>query len=200
MPCGMNLELGWEGLGRVVRSKDRSKDVSAQDEIHADVRLLPVLPEETMKDILRRVLEADGWKRESDGSMTKVIDGVTAELEADASKITLRAIEKKTVTVTEQRVFDKDTSDREIDETLDAAASARLERAAQSEREALSRAAVARLLGAEPTLRAQVQSALNKVYREALEQRAKQLGQVEWVNEQGDPSSGSYEVTLVVKA
>ena len=37
------------------------------------------------------------------------------------------------------------------------------------------------------------------IYREALERRAKQLGEVEWVREQGDPG-GNYEVTLVVKA
>ena len=71
--------------------------------------------------------------------------------------------------------------------------------AAKAEEEALSRAAVARLLGAEPSLREQIQTALNKVYREALEKRAKQFGAVEWVKEQGDPG-GNYEVTLVVKA
>lgn len=199
MPCGMNLELGWEGLGRIVRSKDRSQDVSAQDEIHIDVRLLPVLPEDEMREILRRVLEGDGWSRQPDGSLTKTIDGVQAELDADASKVVLRAVEKKTVTVTERRGFDKDTSDEQIDKELDEGAKTQLDRAAKAEQEALSRAAVAKLLGAEPTLREQIQTALNKVYREALEKRAKQLGAVEWVKEQGDPG-GNYEVTLVVKA
>jgi|LNFM01.1.fsa_nt_gb hypothetical protein len=195
----MNLELGWEGLGRIVRSKDRSQDVSAQDEIHIDVRLLPVLPEDEMREILRRVLEGDGWSRQPDGSLTKTIDGVQAELDADASKVVLRAVEKKTVTVTERRGFDKDTSDEQIDKELDEGAKTQLDRAAKAEQEALSRAAVAKLLGAEPTLREQIQTALNKVYREALEKRAKQLGAVEWVKEQGDPG-GNYEVTLVVKA
>jgi FtsH ternary system domain X5 len=199
MPCGMNLELGWEGLGRIVRSKDRSQDVSAQDEIHVDVKLLPVLPEDQMRDILRRVLEADGWSKREDGSLTKNIDGVVAQLEPDGSKVVLRAVEKKTVTVSERRGFDKDTSDEEIDKQLDEGLSDQLKRATKAEEDALTRAAVAKLLGAEPSLREQLQTALNKVYREALEQRAKQLGQVEWVKEQGDPG-GNYEVTLVVKA
>jgi hypothetical protein len=199
MPCGMNLELGWEGLGRIVRSKDRSQDVSAQDEIHVDVKLLPVLPEDQMRDILRRVLEADGWSKREDGSLTKSIDGVVAQLEPDGSKVVLRAVEKKTVTVSERRGFDKDTSDEEIDKQLDQGLSDQLKRATKAEEDALTRAAVAKLLGAEPSLREQLQTALNKVYREALEQRAKQLGQVEWVKEQGDPG-GNYEVTLVVKA
>ncbi len=199
MPCGMNLELGWEGLGRIVRSKDRSQDVSAQDEIHVDVKLLPVLPEDQMRDILRRVLEADGWSKREDGSLTKNIDGVVAQLEPDGTKVVLRAVEKKTVTVSERRGFDKDTSDEEIDKQLDEGLSDQLKRATKAEEDALTRAAVAKLLGAEPSLREQLQTALNKVYREALEQRAKQLGQVEWVKEQGDPG-GNYEVTLVVKA
>jgi hypothetical protein len=195
----MNLELGWEGLGRIVRSKDRSQDVSAQDEIHVDVKLLPVLPEDQMRDILRRVLEADGWSKREDGSLTKNIDGVVAQLEPDGTKVVLRAVEKKTVTVSERRGFDKDTSDEEIDKQLDQGLSDQLKRATKAEEDALTRAAVAKLLGAEPSLREQLQTALNKVYREALEQRAKQLGQVEWVKEQGDPG-GSYEVALVVKA
>jgi hypothetical protein len=195
----MNLELGWEGLGRIVRSKDSSRDVSASDEIHVDVRLLPVLPEDEMKEILRKVMEADGWTRREDGSLTKDLQGVVAELEPDASKIVLRAEAKKTVTVTERRAFDKDTREEEMDKELDKAATDQLERAVKAEQDALSRAAVARLIGAEPTLREQMQTALNKVYREALERRAKQLGEVEWVREQGDPG-GNYEVTLVVKA
>jgi glycyl-tRNA synthetase beta subunit len=199
MACGMNLELGWEGLGRIVRSKDRSQDVSAQDEIHIDVKLLPVLSEEQMREILRRVLEADGWSKQEDGSLTKNIEGVVAQLEPDASRVVLRAVEKKTIIVTERRRFDKDTNDEEIDEQLEKGLTDQMERAKKAQEEALSRVAVAKLLGAEPSLREQVQTALNKVYREALEQRAKQLGSIEWVKEQGDPG-GNYEVTLVVKA
>lgn len=195
----MNLELGWEGLGRIVRSKDRSQDVSAQDEIHIDVKLLPVLPEEQMRDILRRVLEADGWTKQEDGSLTKNIEGVVAQLEPDASRVVLRAVEKKTITVTERRGFDKDAKDEDIDQQLEKGLDDQLARATKAQEEALTRAAVAKLLGAEPSLREQIQTALNKVYREALEQRAKQLGSVEWVKEQGDPG-GNYEVTLVVKA
>lgn len=199
MPCGMNLELGWEGLGRIVRSKDRSQDVSAQDEIHVDVKLLPVLPEDQMRELLRKVLEGEGWSRQDDGSMTKSIDGVIAQLEPDGSRVVLRAVEKKTVTVTERGAFDKEASDESIDQQLDERLKDQMARAAKAQEEALTRQAVARLLGAEPSLREQLQTALNKVYREALEQRAKQLGQVEWVKEQGD-ASGNYEVTLVVKA
>jgi glycyl-tRNA synthetase beta subunit len=195
----MNLELGWEGLGRIVRSKDRSQDVSAQDELHIDVKLLPVLSEEQMREILRRVLEADGWSKQEDGSLTKNIEGVVAQLEPDASRVVLRAVEKKTIIVTERRRFDKDTKDEEIDEQLEKGLTDQMERAKKAQEEALSRVAVAKLLGAEPSLREQVQTALNKVYREALEQRAKQLGSIEWVKEQGDPG-GNYEVTLVVKA
>lgn len=195
----MNLELGWEGLGRIVRSKDRSQDVSAQDEIHIDVKLLPVLPEEQMRDILRRVLEADGWTKQEDGSLTKNIEGVVAQLEPDASRVVLRAVEKKTITVTERRGFDKDAKEEDIDQQLEKGLDDQLARATKAQEEALTRAAVAKLLGAEPSLREQIQTALNKVYREALEQRAKQLGSVEWVKEQGDPG-GNYEVTLVVKA
>lgn len=199
MPCGMNLELGWEALGRIVRSKDQSKDVSASDEIHIDVKLLPIVNEAQMQTLLRKVLEADGWKKQTDGSLTKDVDGVVATLAPDTSEIVLRAKETKSVTVTQQGVFEKDTSEEEIEKSLEKQASTQLDAAAKREQERINREVVARLLGVEPAMRDQVQTALNKVYREALEQRAKELGNLEWVREQGSPD-GSYEVTLVVKA
>ena len=199
MPCGMNLELGWEGLGRIVRSKDQSQDVSASDEIHIDVKLLPIVNDGQMQTLLRKVLEADGWKKQPDGSLTKEVDGVVASLAPDTSEIVLRAKEKKSVTVTQQGVFEKDTSEEEIEKSLAKQANAQLDAVAKREQERLNREVVARLLGVEPAMRDQVQTALNKVYREALEQRAKELGNLEWVREQGSPD-GSYEVTLVVKA
>lgn len=195
----MNLELGWEGLGRIVRSKDSSKEVSAQDEIHINVKLLPIVSEEQMKAILRKVLGSDGWKKQPDGSMTKDVDGVEASLAPDASEIVLRSKSTQSVTVSQRGVFDKDTSEEEIDKELSKQAAATLDAAAKREQERINREVVARLLGAEPSMREQVQTALNKVYREALEQRAKELGELEWVREQGSPD-GNYEVTLVVKA
>jgi hypothetical protein len=195
----MNLELGWDGLGRIVRSKDQSKDVSAQDEVHINVKLLPILSDAQMRELLRKVLQADGWRQQADGSLSKNVDGVEAVLPAEGSELVLRAKQNTSVTVTQRGYFEKDASDEEVDKALSEQAAAALEQAAKREQERVSREVVARLLGVEPSMREQLQTALNKVYREALEQRAKQLGELEWVREQGSPD-GSYEVTLVVKA
>ncbi|MDP3277669.1 MAG: hypothetical protein Q8Q09_20975 [Deltaproteobacteria bacterium] len=194
----MNLELGWEGLGRIIRSKDKSRSIEAQDEIHVDVRMLPILSEAEMKEILQRVLESEGWTQNADGTLSKEIGDATATLSPESDKIVLAARQQETVKVTEQRSFEKDTTDTEVEATLDQGADAKLDALAKAREEALSRQAVARLLAAEPTLRETVQTALNKVYREALEQRAKQLGAVERIREEGTPD-GNYEVTIVVR-
>ena len=51
----------------------------------------------------------------------------------------------------------------------------------------------------EPALRKELQEALNRTYRRALEAKARELGEVESLQEQGR-ADGTYEVTVVVKA
>ena len=205
MACGLNLELGWDGIGRVVRSKDATDTVHVEDAIRLDVRLLPVMPEDAMKALLREQLREQGWVDQPDGTMVRVLeDGAEATLEADARAVTLRVKSTRTVQATVSvTVTNKDKSEgqveREAAAALDVAAADRLKALATERREALEREHVKALTAREPEVRAALQEPLNRTYRKALEQRAREIGELESLKESGD-ARGSYEVTIVVRA
>jgi hypothetical protein len=94
---------------------------------------------------------------------------------------------------------DKDAPTAAVDAQLDEEVRKKLERATAGERARLEQANLEALPPLERDLRAELQAALNRTYRRALEQRAQQLGEVEAVRETGDPR-GSYEVTITVRA
>lgn len=197
----MLLELEWEALGRAVRTRDLEAKVHVEDRIAIPVRMLPVLQGDAMGATLREVLAAQGWEAQPDGSMTRVFGGVTATLDAGATTVTLGRAVDATVTATgSATVVEGDAAD---EARAARAAEALAERGLAAQRARvtarLEAENVAVLTREEPTVRAELQEALNRVYRRALEQRARELGEVESIDERGDVRGG-YEVTVVVKA
>lgn len=199
MTCGMNLELGLEALRRVYRSSRAEQGVEVIDEVHLDVAVLPVLSDAAMREIVREVLRGDGWTQRDDGSLEKSFGDAVATLSPDASGVTLRVRTATTVSATGSAAVEKDTGERAAQREAERRAAEALKAVADKERERLSAENMKALTREEPTLRAEVQRALNRTYRRALEERARQMGEVESINERGD-EGGSYEVTVVVKA
>jgi hypothetical protein len=197
----MLLDLEWEALGRAVRTKDLDGVVHVEDRVVIGVRMLPVLPGDAMGATLREVLAEQGWAAQPDGTMTKGFGGVTATLDAGATSVTVaRVVDAEIKGSGAARAIVGDEAD---EKRAKAAAKEQAEKALEAQRAKVTakleaeNAAV--LTREEPAVRAALQEALNRVYRRALEQRARQLGEVESIDERGDVRGG-YEVTVVVKA
>ena len=201
MTCGMLLDLEWEALGRPVRTREVEAAVHVEDEVLIAVRMLPVLAGESMGTVLREVLAAQGWTAQADGTMTRSFGAVSAILDAGATTVTVRHAGEVTVRATgSDLVVEGDAEDEARAEVVAAQrAEAALKRRREQAAVALAAANAAVLTREEPTVRAALQEALNRVYRRALEERARQLGEVESIDERGDVRGG-YEVTVVVKA
>ena len=201
MTCGMLLDLEWEALGRAVRTREVEAAVHVADEVLIAVRMLPVLAGEAMGATLREVLAAQGWAAQADGTMTRSFGAVSAILDAGATMVTVRHAAEVTVTATgSATAVEGDV----VDEARATAVAAQRAEAALAQRRGQATAALAAanatvLTREEPAVRAALQEALNRVYRRALEERARQLGEVESIDERGDVRGG-YEVTVVVKA
>lgn len=201
MTCGMLLDLEWEALGRAVRTRDLEAAVHVEDQVVIAVRMLPVLQGDAMGSTLREVLAEQGWAAQPDGTMTRRFGAVTATLDAGATSVTVsHAIDEKVTAKGTSAVTEGDAAD---EARAEAVARERAEKALEDKRaktaarlEAENAAALTR---EEPAVRAALQEALNRVYRRALEERARQLGEVESIDERGDVRGG-YEVTVVVKA
>jgi hypothetical protein len=201
MTCGMLLDLEWEALGRSVRTRDLEASVHVRDAVAIAVRMLPVLQGGAMGAALREVLAEQGWAAQPDGTMTRGFGGVLATLDAEAATVTVSRSAEATVTATGRATA---TAGDESDEKRAAATAGEIAERLLAQRRTAATARleaenVAVITREEPSVRAALQEALNRVYRRALEQRARELGEVESIDERGDVRGG-YEVTVVVKA
>jgi hypothetical protein len=202
MPCGSNLEAAWEALRRVITSDNLKDQVHVEGVVHLEVKLLPLLGDARMKDMLRRTLREQGWTEDPDGGLSRDFNGATATLAPDGGAVTLRVTNTTEVQAKLQGSVAKtasNTEEREAVKELNAQAKAALDRQREQARERLEREQIRVLAAAEPELRAKLQEALNRTYREALEERARELGELESLQERGDVK-GDYEVTVVVRA
>ena len=182
-----------------MRSVDVEGQVSTSHEIHLQVRVLPILDDAVMRQLLKQVLQERGWRENPDGSISKEVGEATATLSADGAEVTL-SLQKNNKVVVKARVeTNKDTSESELKKAAQEAAATELSKQKDAETRRQAEAALKELTTLEPQLRAQLQDALNQVYKRALEQKAAQLGSLESSLEKQEPN-GSYEVTVVVRA
>ena len=199
MACDMELQVGWAALRRTLRSVDVEGQVSSSHEVHLQVRVLPILDDAVMRQLLKQILRERGWRENPDGSISKEVGEATATLSADGAEARLTLQKNTTVVVTARVEAKKDSSENELKKAARDASAEALSKKKELEAPRQAEAALKELTTLEPLLRAQLQEALNQVYKRALEQKAAQLGNLESSLEKQEPN-GSYEVTVVVRA
>lgn len=194
----MSLQLGWIPVRRTVSA---DADVESHDSIEVAVRLLPILDEASLGEILRAGLEERGWQRQPDGTLTKQFGEATATLPADGSVITLaiKAETSVTVSATEDGAAPEDDKKAQdaIEERARDAAARKLDSAERSARRELERKNADELLRVEQDLRKEVAELVNQTTKKALERRATSLGQIDSIEERRGEEG--YELTITVK-
>jgi hypothetical protein len=159
--------------------------VTGSDQLQVGLDLLPILNEGDMREIVRDALKEKGWKEGPDGTMEKDLgEGATAVLDKEGKTVTVRL-------ATQQKIEGAGRTAEEAEKAMEARRDA-------AEKDAQTRATklLARL---EPEVRAELDSAMQKVYVEALKKKAQQMGQVESLQETKG-ADGSIEITIKVKA
>ena len=157
--------------------------VESADACAMDVGLLDILPEAEMVALLRTRLQDDGWALGDSGALVKQFGGVTAELAPDGRTVTVRATAKRDVAAKGE------TTEQ---------ANARLEQAKKDAGRDLAKTVGKALAAAEGDVRASVQTALQKVYVEALKRKAAALGEIEGMQEHRG-ENGELELTIKVR-
>jgi hypothetical protein len=198
MACDMELQVGWAALRRTMRAINIEGQVSTSHEIHLQVRVLPILDDAVMRQILKQVLQERGWRENPDGSISKAVGEATATVSADGAEVALTLQKNTNIVVTARVEAKRDSSESDLQKAARAASSGELSKKKESETQRQSEEALKELTTLEPLLRAQLQEALNQIYKRALEQKAAQLGSIEPSLEKQEPN-GSYEVTIIVR-
>lgn len=178
--------IRWRDSRRAPREQilSAAESVSGADSFVMDLCVLEILPAEEMERLLRQALAEDGWVETGDGGLTRAFEDAVAQLADDGQTITV------SMETGERRVAAQATDRDDLQQ--------KLEEKADQQRRALSEQATRELLRAEPEVRASVQQTLQKVYVEALKQKAAAMGEVRSVQESRD-ERGELELTIQIK-
>lgn len=171
--------------------------IRAEDEVHSALELLPVLPPEAMRQLLAEELEREGLA-EQDGQWVLDCEGVRITVDLETGRVTAksqvaqeleleRQVDRQIVRETErEREVARKQTQQELQQVL-------ANEAAQRQQE-LQGAATDALEAALRDHRGRIDRAVNRATAAALKQKAKQLGEVKQISEDGEGS-----LTIVVE-
>jgi hypothetical protein len=176
-----------------------SQELTASDEVCADLEVLEILPGDQMAELLSKELKARGFE-EKDGELVRTKDGATVTVDPESGKVSVRAEKEEKVKLeTEKEGWTYDDiapRGEQVRRQLSEQAKAELERRSQRHQERLQGEATEQLEKVMGDVRKDLNDAVNAVTREALKQKAAQLGQIKEMSE--DPEAGSLTIKVEV--
>lgn len=180
---------------RIRVSESVEQIIHVDDGISSPLDLLPVLPKEGMKRVLKKVLEDQGFTIEGDMAKREDDDGITIVIDLEKSEIQLKIQEEEEVRATatvdvtadyQQEDLGRSKAKSQLEEKLDK----KIERT----EEHLQRKITEKLEGKLRDIRVEIDRIINKATAEALKERARQMGEIEELHE--DPESGSMTIKV----
>lgn len=185
---------------RIKVKESLRQDLSASDEVCADLEILEILPCEQMAKLVADQLKARGFE-EKDGKLVRTKDGVTVTVDPKEGSVTVRTDKEQKVDleVEKEGMGDEDYGERgekKLRGQLSEQAKKELERQAAVHKDKLQAEATAQLEKALNDVRKELNDAVNGATREALKQKAAGMGQIKEMSE--DPQAGSLTIKVEV--
>lgn len=184
---------------RIKVKESVTQDLSASDEVCADLEILEVLPADQMADLVAKELKDRGYE-ERDGKLVKSHGEVTVTVDPKSGEVSVRSERGEQVKMESEKegwgYDDVGPQSRSIRKQLSEQAKSELERRTERHQEKLQSEATEKLEGAMAEVRKELNDAVNAATREALKQKAAQLGQIKEMTE--DPEAGSLTIKVEV--
>lgn len=183
---------------RITVKESVTREVKAGDEISTQLELLDILPPESMAELLREELKKRGFTEQDDGTLTRKTGQVTVTADPCTGEIAVKSEAKEDVTIEgskDANAWDDVGPSREA-----VAGKAReqlrkeLDKRIEREQERLQTEATDTLEQELHDLQPEIGEIVNKVTREALKQKAAQLGTITELAE--DEQSGSMTIKV----
>jgi len=170
---------------RVAQSETRTIHVT--DGVQSQLEILEVVPRERLVELLAAELAKRGFERKGDVLTRTEKDGVVVEVDARAGTVTVKAGAKKTVDVKVERTYvSRTASDADIEARGNAEVKREIDRQVDDKREALRQDVSKKLEGRLRDLRAELDQVVNRVTAEGLKEKARSMGQIEEIAEDGN--------------
>lgn len=182
-----------------VKASD-TRTLKAADEIGTTLEILEILPPEDMAGLLRGELKARGFEDQPDGTMTRRDGDVTITIDPCSGEVTVKAETAGNVSVEakgEGAGFnDVGPTEEMIRKQVREQLRADLDKKFDAEQEKLQRKATEELEQHLQDIQPEISQIVNKVTREALKQKAAQMGEIKEMSE--NDQTGELTIKLEV--
>ena len=185
---------------RISLKDSETRSLKAGDEIGTQLEILDILPPEDMGAILREELTRRGFQECEDGTMTRSDDSVTVTVDPCSGEITVKAHAEETVSQEAKREAsgfnDVGPDEQSLRDRVKEQLKQDLDRKFEQEQSRLQNEATEKLEKKLEEIQPEISEIVNKVTRDALKQKAQQLGTVKEISE--DAETGSLTIKLEV--
>jgi hypothetical protein len=185
---------------RITVKESSTRELKGGDEICTTLEVLEILPPEQMAELLKRELRQRGYAEQPDGTFTKDDGPITVTVNPKTCEVSVKSQVKEEVTLDAKRETfgydDVGPGAKEIRERVKQELQIDLDKRAEQERQRLQAEATNELEKKLCDLQPELSEVVNKITREALKQKAAQLGTVKEMAE--DAESGSLTIKIEV--
>ena len=185
---------------RITVKESETREVRGEDEICTTLELLEVLPADQMAGLLKAELEANGFKEDGDGALSRQDGKLTVTVDPCSGEVSVKSESSEKVTIEAKREAtgydDVGPDQTRTRERVTQQLKEDIDRKAARESERMQTKATEALEAALEELQPELGRIVNKVTRDALKAKAQQLGTVTEVSE--DAASGSLTIKVEV--
>lgn len=185
---------------RITVKETLTRELKGADEIGTQLDLLEILPPEQMAQLLKDELKNRGFAEQEDGRMARVDGALTVTVDPCNGEVSVRSEVGEDVNLEAKREAtgydDLGPGESGVRERVREQLKQDLERKAEKETERLQTEATEALERHLEDLQPELAKVVNKVTRDALKQKAQQLGTVKEISE--DAETGSLTIKVEV--
>ena len=185
---------------RITVKESESRHLKAGDEICTDLEILEILPPEDMATLLKHELAKRGFSEQDDGTMVRKDGDVTVTIDPCSGQVTVKAETADTVNQEVKRdatgFNDVGPNEKSLRDRVKEQLKSELDRKFENEQSRLQTEATQELEKHLTELQPEISQIVNQITRDALKQKAQQMGTVTEVSE--DAESGSLTIKLEV--
>lgn len=185
---------------RITVKESLTRELKGADEIGTKIEVLEILPPEQMAGLLAEELKGRGFREQEDGTLVRTDGKVTVTVEPCTGEVTVKAEAAETVELQAKRdasgYDDVGPGEKALRDRVKEQLKQDLEKKAERETERLQTQATEALERKLEELQPELSQAVNKVTREALKQKAAQMGTVKEIAE--DAETGNLTIKVEV--
>jgi hypothetical protein len=185
---------------RITVKESDTRHLKAEDEICTQLEILEILPPEDMATLLKRELKNRGFEEQPDGKLIRQDGELTVTVDPCTGEISVKASTEEIVSQEARREAtgfnDVGPSERSLRERVKDQLKADLDKKFEQEQGRLQGKATETLEKHLQELQPEISEVVNQVTREALKQKAQQMGTVKEISE--DAESGSLTIKIEV--